>query len=53
MMFALKYLVAFTKAQPIADQVTLFMIKDAPLYVLYDMDAKGSVGFYLAPRQEE
>ena len=53
MMFALKYLVAFTKAQPIADQVTLFMIKESPLYVLYDMDAKGSIGFYLAPRQEE
>lgn len=53
MMFALKYLVAFTKAQHIAEQVTLFMVKDSPMYVLYDMDTKGSIGFYLAPRQEE
>ena len=53
MMFALKYLVAFTKAQNIADQVSLFFLKGSPLYVSYDMEDKGSVGFYLAPRQDE
>jgi hypothetical protein len=53
MMFPLKYLVAFTKAQHISDQVSLFMLESAPLYVSYDMDAKGSVGFYLAPKQDE
>jgi proliferating cell nuclear antigen len=53
MMFPLKYLVAFTKAQHISDQVSLFMLEGAPLYVSYDMDAKGSVGFYLAPKQDE
>jgi len=53
MMFALKYLVAFTKAQHISDQVSLFMLEGSPLYVSYDMDAKGSVGFYLAPKQTD
>jgi hypothetical protein len=53
MMFALKYLVAFTKAQHISDQVSLFMLEGSPLYVSYDMDTKGSVGFYLAPKQDE
>jgi len=29
------------------------MIEGAPLYVSYDMGDKGSVGFYLAPKQDE
>jgi len=53
MMFALKYLAAFTKAQHISDQVSLYMIEGAPIYVSYDMGDKGSVGFYLAPKQDE
>jgi len=53
MMFGLKYLVAFTKAQHISDSVNLYMIEGAPLYVSYDMGDKGSVGFYLAPKQDE
>jgi proliferating cell nuclear antigen len=53
MMFALKYLVAFTKAQHISDSVNLYMIEGSPLYVSYDMGDKGSVGFYLAPKQDE
>jgi len=53
MMFALKYLAAFTKAQHISDQVSLYMVDQSPIYVSYDMDTKGSVGFYLAPKQDE
>jgi len=53
MMFALKYLVAFTKAQHISDQVSLYMIEGSPIYVSYDMGDKGSVGFYLAPKQTD
>jgi proliferating cell nuclear antigen len=53
MMFALKYLAAFTKAQHISDQVALYLVAGSPLYVSYDMEAKGSVGFYLAPKHDE
>ena len=53
MMFALKYLAAFTKAQHISDQVALYLVAGSPLYVSYDMEAKGSVGFYLAPKNDE
>jgi proliferating cell nuclear antigen len=51
--FALKYLAAFTKASPLSDQVQIAMSADVPVYVCYDMDHKGSVGFYLAPKMME
>lgn len=53
MMLSLTYLVAFTKAQSISEQVSIFMLKDVPVYVTYDMGDKGSVGFYLAPKMTE
>jgi len=53
MMFALKYLVAFTKAQHISDQVTLYLLEGSPMYVSYDLEDKGSVGFHLAPKMDE
>ena len=51
--FALKYLGAFTKASALSDQVQIAMSNDVPVYVCYDMDHKGSVGFYLAPKMME
>lgn len=53
LMFALNYLVAFTKAQNISDQVQIFMSEKIPVYVSYDMGDKGSVGYYLAPKLDE
>lgn len=51
--FALRYLAAFTKAQGISDQVTLYMTDGMPVYVTYDMEDLGSVGYYLAPKIHE
>jgi hypothetical protein len=53
MMFALKYLVAFTKAQHISDQVSLYLLEGSPMYVSYDLEDKVSVGFHLAPKMDE
>jgi proliferating cell nuclear antigen len=53
MMFALNYLVAFTKAQNISEQVQIFLSENVPVYVSYDMGDKGSVGYYLAPKLDE
>jgi proliferating cell nuclear antigen len=51
--FALKYLMAFTKGSGLSDQVQIAMLQDVPIYVTYDMDYKGSVGYYLAPKLDD
>jgi len=51
--FALRYLVNFTKATPLADKVTLSMSADNPLVVEYVMEGVGDVKYYLAPKLDE
>jgi proliferating cell nuclear antigen len=54
--FALRYLNFFTKATPLAEQVTLHLSKDYPLIVDYIIDGsneKGYLRFYLAPKIDE
>lgn len=51
--FALRYLNFFTKATPLADQVSLNMSPDVPLMVEYLIAGKGHVRFYLAPKINE
>ena len=51
--FALRYLNFFTKATPLADQVSLNMSPDVPLMVEYAIKGKGFVRFYLAPKIDE
>jgi proliferating cell nuclear antigen len=53
LLLALKYLAHFAKAQSIADQVSIYMSPNIPVYVTYDMGDKGSMGFYLAPKVDE
>jgi len=53
LLLGLKYLSHFTKAQSIADQVSIYMSQGTPIYVTYDMGDKGSMGFYLAPKVDE
>lgn len=54
--FSLKYLVNFTKATPLSNQVVLSMSEDIPLLVEYPLvkDSKGShLRFFLAPKLGE
>jgi len=52
--FALRYLNWFTKATPLAEQVTLSMSKDVPLVVEYRIgDDLGHIRYYLAPKIED
>ena len=53
MMFPLNYLVTFTKAQNISDQVSLYLSENIPIHVSYDMGDKGSIGYHLAPKLDE
>ncbi|KAH7537502.1 hypothetical protein FEM48_Zijuj03G0099700 [Ziziphus jujuba var. spinosa] len=51
--FALKYMSFFTKATPLADQVTISLSSDQPAVVEYKMAEMGHIRFYLAPKIEE
>eukprot|EP01125_Pyxidicula_operculata_P015590 TRINITY_DN5313_c0_g1_i1.p1 TRINITY_DN5313_c0_g1~~TRINITY_DN5313_c0_g1_i1.p1 ORF type:complete len:258 (-),score=51.30 TRINITY_DN5313_c0_g1_i1:144-917(-) len=51
--FALRKLVAFTKATPLSTSVTLSMSPEVPLAVEYTIDALGYVRYYLAPKIED
>jgi len=53
--FALRYLVNFSKAAPLAGQVELGLGPDAPLLVKYDLERaeNGHLQFYLAPKIDE
>lgn len=51
--FALRYLNYFTKATPLAGQVSLSMSQDVPLVVEYKIADMGVLRFYLAPKIED
>merc|ERR1712146_101010 len=53
--FALRYLVAFSKAAPLCGVVELGLGADAPLLVRYDLEKadNGFMQFYLAPKIDE
>ena len=48
--FALRYLNMFTKASAIGQQVSLYLSKEFPLMVQYQLGELGVLKFYLAPR---
>lgn len=52
-MFAVRYLLTFTKATRLCDSVEIYMTAGAPLFVNYDMGDMGAVGYYLAPKIED
>jgi proliferating cell nuclear antigen len=51
--FALTYLLSFTKATPLADQVTLSLSTEEPLVVGFNIGEMGYIRYYLAPKIEE
>lgn len=51
--FALRYLNSFTKATPLANQVTISMSSELPVVVEYRIEAMGYIRYYLAPKIEE
>ncbi|XP_030540424.2 proliferating cell nuclear antigen-like [Rhodamnia argentea] len=51
--FALRYMNSFTKATPLANQVTISLSSDLPGVVEYKIAEMGYVRFYLAPKLEE
>jgi len=51
--FALQYLNYFTKASPLASQVTLSMSPDVPLVTEYKIGDMGYIRYYLAPKIED
>ena len=51
--FALRYLNSFTKATPLANQVTISMSSDLPVVVEYRIEGMGYIRYYLAPKIEE
>jgi proliferating cell nuclear antigen len=52
-MFAVRYLLTFTKATKLCESVEIYMSEGVPLFVNYDMGELGAVGYYLAPKIEE
>ena len=50
---ALRYLMNFTKATPLADTVTLKLTDNAPLAVRYSLKDSGHVEYFLAPKLDE
>ncbi|TYI30493.1 hypothetical protein ES332_A05G391500v1 [Gossypium tomentosum] len=50
---ALRYLISFTKATPLAKQVTISMSYEQPIVVEYKMEIMGHIRFYLVPKVEE
>ena len=53
MTFALRYMNSFTKATPLANQVTISLSSDLPVVVEYKVAEMGYIRFYLAPKIEE
>ncbi|KAK2983254.1 hypothetical protein RJ640_023374, partial [Escallonia rubra] len=51
--FALRYMNSFTKATPLASQVTISLSSDLPVVVEYKIAEMGYLRFYLAPKIEE
>eukprot|EP00842_Homolaphlyctis_polyrhiza_P004417 jgi/Hompol1/4977/HPOL_002314-RA len=51
--FSLKYLSNFTKATPLAKQVTLNLSGEAPLLVEYKVNDIGYIRYYLAPKIDD
>ena len=51
--FALRYLNSFTKATPLAPQVTLKMSRELPIVVEYAMEQVGYIRYFLAPKIED
>jgi len=51
--FAIKYLIAFTKATPLANQVTLYVSNDVPIVVEYEIKRMGHLRYYLAPKIDD
>ncbi|MBA0601142.1 hypothetical protein Gorai_004328 [Gossypium raimondii] len=50
---ALRYLISFTKATPLAKQVTISMSYGRPIVVEYKMEIMDHIRFYLVPKVEE
>ncbi|MBA0731107.1 hypothetical protein Golax_025443 [Gossypium laxum] len=50
---ALRYLISFTKATPLAKQVTISMSYGRPIVVECKMEIMGHIRFYLVPKVEE
>ncbi|XP_022942180.1 proliferating cell nuclear antigen-like [Cucurbita moschata] len=51
--FALRYLNSFTKATPLATQVTISMSSDLPMVIEYRIEGMGYIRYYLAPKIDE
>lgn len=51
--FALRYLNSFTKATPLASQVTISLSSDLPVVIEYRIEDMGYIRYYLAPKIEE
>lgn len=51
--FALRYMNSFTKATPLANQVTISLSSELPVVVEYKVAEMGHIRFYLAPKIEE
>lgn len=51
--FALRYLLQFSKATPLAEYVTLYLATEHPLMVEYTMAGVGFVRYYLAPKIDD
>lgn len=51
--FALRYMNSFTKATPLANQVTISLSSELPVVVEYKIAEMGYIRFYLAPKIEE
>lgn len=53
LVFAVKYLVLFTKATPLSSTVTLSMSNDVPLVVEYQIEDMGHIKYFLAPKIDD
>lgn len=51
--FVLRYLNSFTKATPLATQVTISMSSDLPMVIEYRIEGMGYIRYYLAPKIDE
>ena len=51
--FAVRYLKTFTKATPLAANVSISLSPDVPLVVEYKMEQSGHIRYYLAPKIDD
>ena len=51
--YCMRYLAAFAKGSSLCPTISLRLGRDTPICVAYDLEDKGSLEFYLAPRLEE